>query len=95
MPEPMDMAEYISLTRRFVEPRLDDIPLPLGQTALPVLGQWSPDLERAISLYIILNVVRTQFHKTEDKFKQVKDGLNDADHYELKRVMTLIEDLID
>lgn len=95
MPEPMDMAEYIARTRRYIEPRLDDIPSPVNQWALPVLAQWSPDLERAVSLYIISDVMRTQLYKNEDKFQHTKDKLGNADLYELKRIMTLIKELSD
>ena len=95
MPEPMDMAEYIARTRRYVEPRLDDIPPPVSKWALPVLAQWSPELERAVSLYVILDVMRTQLLKTEAKFSDAKDKLEDADSYELKRVMVLIQELKD
>ena len=94
MPEPMDMAEYIARTRRYVEPRLDDIPPPVSKWALPVLAQWSPELERAVSLYIIIDVMRTQLHKTEDKFQHLRDKMGNADIYELKRIMALIEDRI-
>jgi len=94
MPEPMDMAEYIARTRRYVEPRLDDIPPPVSNWALPVLAQWSPELERAVSLYIIIDVMRTQLHKTEDKFQHIRDKMGNADIYELKRIMALIEDRI-
>lgn len=89
--EPEDMAEYISRTRRYIEPRLDDIPMPWAPRH-PELPSWSPDLERAISLYVILDVLRTQLLKTEVKFHNAKDKLGDADHYELKRVMDLIEE---
>ena len=94
MPEPMDMAEYIARTRRYVEPHLDDIPPPVSKWALPVLAQWSPELERAVSLYIIIDVMRTQLHKTEDKFQHLRDKMGNADIYELKRIMALIEDRI-
>ena len=93
MHEPEDMATYILRTRTYVTSRLDDVPT-ATRFDLPTLPQWGPDLERAVSLYVILNVVRTQLHKTEDKFQGAKDKLNNADHYELKRVMALIEDRI-
>jgi len=91
MPEhtPMDMPEYIARTRRYIEPRLDDIPMPVSQFA-----QWSPELERAVSLYVIIDVMRTQLHKTEDKFQHIRDKMGNADLYELKRIMALIEDRI-
>ena len=94
MPEPMDMAEYIARTRRYVEPRLDDIPPPVSKWALPVLAQWSPERGRAVSIYIIIDVMRTQLHKTEDKFQHLRDKMGNADIYELKRIMALIEDRI-
>ena len=95
MPEPIDMAEYIASARRYIEPRLDDMPPLVCKWALPVLAQWSPDLERAVSLYVTLDVMRTQLHKTEAKFSEAKGKLGDADSYELKRVMTLIKELND
>jgi len=95
MPEQMDMAEYIARTRRYIEPRLDDIPSPLNQAELPILAQWSPDLERAVSLYIISDVMRTQLHKTEDKFQHIKDKMGNTDLYELKRIMALVKELSD
>ena len=95
MPEPMDMPEYIARTRRYIEPRLDDIPLPWSKLTRPnAVPQWSPELERAVSIYIILDVIRTQVLKTELKFQVAKDKLNDGDQYELKRVMAQIEDRI-
>ena len=93
MPEPMDMPEYIARTRRYIEPRLDDIPMPWAPQHQEVPA-WSPDLERAVSIYIILDVIRTQVLKTELKFQVAKDKLNDGDQYELKRVMAQIEDRI-
>ena len=95
MPEPIDMAEYIASARRYIEPRLDDMPPPVCKWALPVLAQWSPDLLKAVNLYVILDVMRTQLLKTEAKFSDAKDKLGDADSYELKRVMALIQELKD
>ena len=89
--EPEDMVEYIARTRRYIEPRLDDIPMAWGPQHQEVPA-WSPDLERAISLYIISDVIRTQLHKTEDKFQHAKDKLGNADIYELKRIMALIKE---
>ena len=89
---PMDMPEYIARTRRYMEPRMNDVPMPWSKSK--AVAHWSPDLERAVSIYIILDVIRTQVLKTELKFQGAKDKLNNADHYELKRVMALIEDRI-
>ena len=95
MPEPMDMPEYIARTRRYIEPRMDDVPRPWSKLTRPnAVPQWSPDLERAVSLYIISDVMRTQLYKNEDKFQHTKDKLGNADLYELKRIMALIEDRI-
>ena len=91
--EPEDMVEYIARTRRYIEPRLDDIPMPWAPQHQEVPA-WSPDLERAVSIYIILDVIRTQVLKTELKFQAAKDKMNNADLYELKRVMAQIEDRI-
>ena len=91
----MDMAEYISRTSRYIEPRIDDVPMPWSKLTRPnAVPHWSPDLERAVSIYIILDVIRTQVLKTELKFQVAKDKLNDGDLYELKRVMAQIEDRI-
>ena len=90
---PMDMPEYIARTRRYIEPRLDDIPMPWAPQHQEVPA-WSPDLERAVSIYIILDVIRTQVLKTELKFQAAKDKMNNADLYELKRVMAQVEDRI-
>ena len=90
---PMDMPEYIARTRRYIEPRLDDIPM-AWRPQHPEVPAWSPDLERAVSIYIILDVIRTQVLKTELKFQAAKDKMNNADLYELKRVMAQIEDRI-
>ena len=95
MPDPMDMADFIESTRRYIEPRLDDMPPPVCKWALPVLAQWSPDLLKAVNLYVILDVMRTQMHKTEAKFSDAKGKLGDADSYELKRVMAVIQELRD
>ena len=89
---PMDMPEYIARTRRYIEPRLNDIPMPWSKPKS--VPHWSPDLERAVSLYIISDVMRTQLYKNEDKFQHTKDKLGNADLYELKRIMALIEDRI-
>ena len=90
---PMDMPEYIARTRRYIEPRMNDVPMPWSKLTGPnAVPHWSPDLERAVSIYIILDVIRTQVLKTELKFHNAKDKLGDADHYELKRIMALIED---
>ena len=91
--EPDDMAGYIARTRRYIEPRLDDIPMAWAPQH-PEVPAWSPDLERAVSLYVIIDVMRTQLHKTEDKFQHIRDKMGNADLYELKRIMALIEDRI-